>query len=178
MTGLTRATALRRAGRFVALALVFLMGTGAGNTWAAESALLHKPAPQFVRRDFGGKTISLRSYRGRVVLLNFWATWCAPCLQELPRFAAWQREYGEDGLQVIAVSMDDDEAAARALARKMGLDFVVMMGDAGLGKRYGGVLGLPVTFLIDRDGTVAERFESGGHLAQMEEQIKELLAAR
>ena len=140
--------------------------------------MLHRPAPQFVGRNLNGKAVSLRAYRGKVVLLNFWATWCAPCQQELPRFAAWQRRYGADGLQVIAVSMDDSVGPVRALVRKLDLDFPVTMGDATLGQRYGRVLGLPVTFLIARDGTVADRFEGEGHSAEMEKRAKQLLAGR
>jgi len=168
---------LRRVSRFTGFTLAgLLLGACIQSVSAAESALLRKPAPQFVRQDLSGRAVNLRAYRGKVVLLSFWATWCAPCQQELPQFAAWQHEFG--GLQVIAVSMDDDAAPVRALVHKLGLQFPIAMGDAALGKRYGGVLGLPVTFLIARDGTVAERFEGEVPLAQMEKRIEELLAQR
>jgi len=169
---------LRRAVESVALALVWLLGACVGHAQATENALLHKPAPQFVRRDLTGKTVSLRAYRGKVVLLNFWATWCAPCQLELPRFEAWRKQYGPQGYEVVAVSMDDGTAPARKLVRKLGLDFPVAMGDAALGKRYGGVLGLPVTFLIARDGKIAERFQGETPLSEMEKQIQQLLAQR
>ena len=74
--------------------------------------------------------------------------------------------------------MDDEPAPVRALVRKLGLQFPVVMGDAALGKRYGGVLGLPVTFLIARDGTVAESFEGEARLAEIENRVKELLDGR
>lgn len=138
---------------------------------------LGKPAPVFVRGDLNGKRLSLRSFRGRIVLLNFWATWCAPCQAELPRFSAWQSEYGPGGLQVIAVSMDDDEAPVRALVRRFRLNFPVVMGDQKLGRKYGGILGLPVTFLIGRDGTILARFGSETDLHGMESQLKKILAS-
>lgn len=166
---------LRRATRLAALALACGLGTWNGS---AENALLRKPAPQFARRDLHGTMVSLRADRGKVVLLSFWATWCAPCQQELPQFAAWQKAYGPDGLQVIAISMDDDARPVRALAHKLDLQYPVVMGDAALGKRYGGVLGLPVTFLIARNGTVAERFEGESRLVGIETRMKELLARR
>lgn len=127
-------------------------------------------------RDLAGRTVSLRAFRGKVVLLNFWATWCAPCQIELPRFAAWQRKYGPEGLQVIGVAMDDAPGPVRARVRKLGLEFPVMMGDAAIGTRYGGVLGLPVTFLVARDGTVAARFAGETSLEEMEKEIQGLLA--
>ncbi|MFZ0746031.1 MAG: TlpA disulfide reductase family protein [Terracidiphilus sp.] len=141
-----------------------------------RQSLVNKPAPAFVRNDLNGRRIRLRAYRGKVVLLNFWATWCGPCQVELPHFAAWQQQYGPDGLQVLAVSMDDTSAPVRALVRKMQLDFPVVMGDQKLGERYGGVLGLPITFLIGRDGQVYARIDGQTDLQAMERTIKTLLA--
>ena len=115
----------------------------------AASPLIHKTAPGFVRSDLENRRLDLHAYRGKVVLLNFWATWCAPCQLEMPRFAAWQSQYGPCGLQIIGISMDDDPASARSLVRKLKLNYPVAMGDARLGKLYGGVMGLPLTFLID-----------------------------
>ena len=142
----------------------------------ARGSLVHKRAPAFVRRDLSGNRIRLSAYRGKVVLLNFWATWCAPCRLELPRFAAWQRKYKQQGLQVIAISMDDDAEPVRALVRSFALDFPVVMGDAAIGERYGGVLGLPITFLVARDGTIAARLEGESQSVDMEEKLEQLLA--
>jgi thiol-disulfide isomerase/thioredoxin len=131
-----------------------------------------------VRRALQGGIVDLTALRGKVVLLNFWATWCAPCQVELPQFAAWQGKYRQAGLAVIGISMDDDAASARARVRKLALGFPVVMGDAALGRRYGGVLGLPVTFLIARDGALAERYEGEVSLKGVETRVKELLAVR
>ena len=144
----------------------------------AQITVLHKQAPEFVRNDLSGKKVDLNAYRGKVVLLNFWATWCGPCQVELPHFAAWQKQYGPAGLQVIAVSMDDESTSVRPVVRKLKLDFPVVMGDEKLGILYGGVLGLPVTFLIGRDGKVNERIEGGADLQALESKIKQLLAQR
>jgi cytochrome c biogenesis protein CcmG/thiol:disulfide interchange protein DsbE len=137
--------------------------------------LVYKAAPQFVRRDLGGHRIDLKSYRGKVVLLNFWATWCAPCQVELPRFEAWQRKYGGEGLQVVTVSMDDGYAQVRSTVRRLHLDFPVVMADAKLGEAYGGVLGLPVTFLIGRDGVVVAKIKGETDLDALELRLKRLL---
>jgi thiol-disulfide isomerase/thioredoxin len=110
-----------------------------------------------------------------VVLLDFWATWCASCLVEMPRFVQWQQQYGPQGFQVIGISMDDDPALARKLSAKLRLNYPVAMGDDKLGELYGGVLGLPLTYLIDRDGKVRAQFQGETNLKTMEMQLKGLL---
>ncbi len=142
----------------------------------AQSKLLNKPAPEFVRTDLSGRQVDLKELQGKVVLLNFWATWCGPCQVELPQFQAWQDKYGSEGLQVIAVSMDDEAAPVRAAVRKMHLRLPVVMGDDKLGSLYGGVLGLPITFLIARDGTVVDRHEGAADPPMMERKVRTLLA--
>jgi len=140
--------------------------------------LTNKPAPAFVRLDLAGRRVGLGQYRGKVVLLNFWATWCGPCQVELPRFAAWQKRYGARGFQVLAVSMDDSEAPVRRTVRRLHLDFPVVMGDANLGNEYGGVLGLPITFLIDRDGRVVKRIKGASDLKELEDSVKSVLDSK
>jgi cytochrome c biogenesis protein CcmG/thiol:disulfide interchange protein DsbE len=142
---------------------------------ARVHSLVGKQAPAFTRLDLSGQTINLRSLRGKVVLLNFWATWCAPCQQEMPVFSAWRREYGSQGLAVIGISMDDDADSARNLVNKLGLTYPVAMGDAKLGERYGGVLGLPMTFLIGRNGKVLAQFQGETDLKTMEAKLKSAL---
>ena len=81
--------------------------------------LIHKPAPTFARNDLSGREIALEKYRGKVVLLDFWATWCAGCQVELPKFQAWHKKYGAQGFEVLAVSMDDDAAPVRKTVRQV-----------------------------------------------------------
>ncbi len=139
-------------------------------------SLVHRPAPQFSLPDLHHARISLEQYRGKVVLLNFWATWCAPCKLEMPRFMAWQKQYGPQGFQVLGVSIDDSEPPAAAYADQLHLNYPVVMGDPHLGERYGGVLGVPVTFLIDRKGIVQARFDGESDLGAMEIKLRTLLA--
>jgi peroxiredoxin len=159
----------------ILVALVF--STAAPGT-AQQPSLIGRQAPRFVRPDLKGRRIDLDDYRGKVVLLNFWATWCAPCRVELPTFSSWQGRYGAEGLQVTAVAMDDDSAPVAKAARKLHLSFPVLMGDEKLGSDYGGVLGLPVTYLIGRDGKIAARFAGETGLEQMESKVRELLSER
>jgi cytochrome c biogenesis protein CcmG/thiol:disulfide interchange protein DsbE len=132
-------------------------------------------APDFTRTDLAGKSLSLRSYRGKVVLLNFWATWCGPCLVEIPIFVVWQNTYRAAGLQIVGVSMDDDSAPVRRLYEKDHLNYPVAMGDAQLGELFGGVLGLPLSYLIDADGRIVGRYQGEPDLKQLEARIKSLL---
>ena len=137
--------------------------------------LVQKPAPLFVRNDLSGQSVALVKYRGKVVLLDFWATWCAGCQVELPKFASWQKKYGAKGFSVLAVSMDDTVAPVRKTVRRLQLDFPVVMGDARLGEEYGGLLGLPVTYLIDRQGKIISKFNGDSDLEDIERAIQSAL---
>ncbi len=150
---------------------------GVPSAFAADT-LVNRKAPEFVRRDLNGSSVDLKSFRGKVVLLNFWATWCAPCQIEMPIFSAWQRQYGQQSFQVIGISMDDDAAPVRSLIGKMKLNYPIAMGDAKLGARYGGVLGLPLTYLIDRNGVVRAQFQGETDVKTIEKQLNLMLDQR
>jgi peroxiredoxin len=161
---------------FRLLPAAFLLAACFAVAGAQTVSLLGKKAPEFTRTDFSGASIALAGFRGKVVLLDFWATWCASCQVEMPTFVQWQRQYGSRGLQVIGISMDDDPALARKLSARLRLNYPVAMGDEKLGELYGGVLGLPLTYLIDRNGIVRAKFQGETDLKTIEKQLKALLA--
>lgn len=169
---------LRWACGWLAIAVVCTSLAGGAQRGRAAVTLVNRKAPEFVRRDLDGGKVELARLRGKVVLLNFWATWCAPCEAEIPVFSRWQREYAAQGLQVIGISMDDGEAPVKRLVGRLKPDYPIAMGDAKLGERYGGVLGLPLTYLIDRKGVVRAQFQGSADLKPVESRIKELLAER
>ena len=152
----------------------------AGGTRFAHAAtqLVHKRAPLFVRTDLNHKRLDVNAYRGKVVLLDFWATWCAPCEVEMPSFVAWQKKYGPQGLQIIGISMVDDPALVRSMVSKLKLNYPVAMGDVKLGDLYGGVLGLPISFLIDRHGVIQAEYQGEADLNKIEKQMQSLLSGR
>lgn len=115
-----------------------------------------KPAPDFAAKDATGKAMKLSDYRGKVVLLNFWATWCGPCKIEIPWFMDFEQQYKDRGFAVLGVSMDDDGwNAVKPYIAERKINYRVLLGDDAMSNLYGGVESLPTTFLIDRDGRVA-----------------------
>jgi peroxiredoxin len=143
---------------------------------AANAMAIGDVASDFVRADMSGKQVKLSDLRGKVVLLNFWATWCAPCREELPALSKWQRAYGTKRLQVIGVSMDDDVESVMRMLAKRPVSYPVVMGDAKLGESFGGVLGLPLSYVIDTQGRVVARFQGEDNLPRMEATIRKLLS--
>jgi peroxiredoxin len=135
-------------------------------------------APDFTRKTLDGKPIHLGGYKGKVVLLNFWATWCGPCLTEIPRFNTWQTKYSSQGLQILGVSMDDDAAPVQKASRKLQFTYPVVMGDEKLGEQYGGVLGLPISYLIGPDGKIIDRLQGETNLDGLERRITTLLQSQ
>jgi thiol-disulfide isomerase/thioredoxin len=165
---------LRLSRFFVSLLAILIAAGGPCAAFAAQS-LVDKSAPEFVLTDLNNKTIDLNADRGKVVLLNFWATWCAPCQLEMPRFVDWQSEYGPSGLEIIGISMDDDPAQVRSFLTKLHVNYPIAMGDEKIGELYGGVLGLPLTLLIDSSGTVRAEYQGATPLTVIEKQLKILL---
>jgi peroxiredoxin len=118
-----------------------------------ESA--RKPAPDFVLSDSVGKPLKLSDSRGKVVLLNFWATWCGGCQTEIPWFIDFQRKYKDAGLNVIGVSMDDDGwKSVTPYVQEKNINYAMVMGTPAIAKQYA-VEAMPVTLLIDREGKIA-----------------------
>jgi peroxiredoxin len=115
-----------------------------------------KAAPAFTLKDADGKTVSLEDYKGKVVLLNFWATWCGPCKIEIPWFVDFEQKYKDKGFSVIGVSMDEDGwNAVKPFLAEEKVNYRILLGNDSVGTLYGGVDSLPTTFVIDRDGRIA-----------------------
>jgi len=115
-----------------------------------------KSAPDFALKDADGKLVHLSDYRGKVVLLDFWATWCGPCKIEIPWFKELERKNKSRGFAVIGVSMDDDGwDVVKPFVRELGVNYRVVMGNDSTAQLFGSIDALPTTFLIDREGKVA-----------------------
>ena len=133
-------------------------------------------APDFSLESLEGKTMRLSDFRGKAVLLNFWATWCGPCKIEMPWFVELQQKYGSQGLQVVGVAMDDASKADIAkFAKEMGVNYPVLIGKEAVGDSYGGIPALPETFFIGRDGKVVDKILGLRGKAEIEDAIKKAL---
>ena len=123
---------------------------------AVKPVSVRKMAAPISLKDADGKPLVLADYKGKVVLLNFWATWCGPCKIEIPWFIDFEKTYRDKGFAVIGVSMDDDGwSVVKPHIAKTGINYRMTIGDEQTALKYGGVESLPTTFLIDREGRVA-----------------------
>ena len=138
----------------------------------------HLPVPQVTLTDLDGKKLELAGYKGEVVLVDFWATWCDPCRAEIPHFIELQNKYGSQGFRVVGISMDDSSGPVREFYQQYKMNYPVAMGSAKLAERFGGVLGLPVSFLIGRDGRIYARHVGETDASVFENEIKQLLSKR
>src|SRR5437879_3423586 len=128
---------------------------------ALQPALERKPAADFALRDVAGKTAKLKQYRGKVVLLDFWATWCTGCKQEIPWFVEFQRKFGAKRFAVVGVSLDEGGwNVLKPFLAKTRVPYRMLLGDDATAQRYG-IQNMPDTFLIDRHGRVAAAYIAG-----------------
>ena len=136
------------------------------------------PAPDFTLKTLDGKSLKLSDLRGKAVLLNFWATWCAPCKIETPWIVDLQNQYAAQGLQVVGVSMDDesDTEGIKKFAQEMHMNYPILRGSEDVASAYGGMEFLPTTFFVGRDGNVTGRILGLKGRSDLEDNVKKALA--
>jgi len=137
-----------------------------------------KPANlNFTLKDMENKNVTLSAFKGKVILLDFWATWCGPCKIEIPWFAEFQQAYGKSGLQVIGVSVDDTLDKLKPYVAKMKMNYPVLqgLGHDDMQDAFGPMFGIPVTVIISRDGKICAKHTGLSSREELEKQIKSLL---
>ncbi len=135
-----------------------------------------RDAPDFILPDLNGKSVSLSSFKGKVVILDFWATWCPPCREEIPHFKALYAAYHSKGLEVIGVALDQGGVGDVApFAKDNGINYPLVIGNEAVVQAYGGIRGIPTTFIIDRQGRIVQKYVGARDKKVFEEAIQPLL---
>ncbi len=152
---------------------------GSAATYGQPSPLRNKPAPAFTLSELDGKKVSLSEYKGRPVVVNFWATWCAPCKVEMPWFEEFRKKYAADGFEVLGITDDADAGkdAIEKVTKRTGVTYPILLGDGKVDDIYGGLDVLPMSFYVDKAGTVVEVTAGLGSKDELEAMVKETIAA-
>jgi thiol-disulfide isomerase/thioredoxin len=139
-----------------------------GNAVKTEASA-SAPAPEVTFEDLNGKTVSLAEYKGKIVLVNFWATWCDPCYIEIPWLIEMQQKYGDKGFTVLGIAMDEEgkSAVSPFLAKerfnvngqRLPMNYPIVLGNDAVADKFGGLLGYPTSFLISRDGQIIKKIQ-------------------
>lgn len=161
-----------------AAALLVLAASRRLSTSTADSApraTANQPSPAWELKGVDGKTVKSSDFAGKVVILDFWATWCGPCRMEIPGFIELQKQYADKGLVVIGISLDQDGASAvKPFIEKMGINYPIVLGDEAVVSAFGGIEGIPTTFIIDRAGNIVRKHVGYAPKAEFEADIKPL----
>jgi cytochrome c biogenesis protein CcmG/thiol:disulfide interchange protein DsbE len=166
---------MKRFGTLVAIVIVVLLWLAVRHRSGSQgSGTGAKQAPDFALTDLSGQPLRLSNYRGKVVVLDFWATWCEPCKQEIPHLVDLQTKYPQR-VQVLGISMDDDDKPVRSFQQQYKMNYPIAVGTSSLADQYGGVLGLPITFVIDGQGRIAKRYIGAADFSGIEAEVQKLL---
>jgi thiol-disulfide isomerase/thioredoxin len=142
-----------------------------GNTGLSEKA-----AADFALTDLSGKTVRLSDFKGKIVLLDFWATWCAPCRKEIPDLIQLQRQYASRGFTVLGIALDEEGAAVvKPLAQKLIINYPVVIGNTQVAAAYGGIQAVPTTLLIGRDGGILKTYLGAREKSEFQSDIQSAL---
>ncbi len=135
-----------------------------------------KPAPDWTLQDLDGKTVRASDFKDKVVVLDFWATWCPPCRAEIPGFVELQKKYQGQGLRIVGVSVDQASAdTVKSFAQKIGINYPIVLADTNVVAAFGGIDGLPTTFIINGNGHIVKRHLGFAETSEIESEIKPLL---
>lgn len=148
---------------------IFILSACSGTLGIASAA------PDLNLRDMNGKTVQLSDFKGKVIILDFFATWCPPCKQEIPDFIELQKQYGSQGFVMIGVSLSRPEDV-KPFAERLGVNYIILIADSYATNAYGPIRSIPTTYIIDKDFKIAKKYIGFRPKEVFENDIKELLA--
>jgi len=157
---------------------LFVAGTGAKLEPASSSAVCKADSAanfKFTLKDPNGGSLKLADYKGKVILLNFWGTWCAPCRMEMPALIALQQDYRAKGLVILGIAVEDTPEAVKAYAAEAKINYPLAMSQEDFEDAYGPMVGLPMSFFIARDGSICKKHLGPITKADAENEIKSLM---
>jgi thiol-disulfide isomerase/thioredoxin len=165
-----------------ALAVTLALAGGCGKRGtegnAARGGTVGTEAPEFALPDLDGKVVKSGDLRGKVVILDFWATWCPPCRQEVPHFVALQSKYRDQGLEIVGLSLDKGGANdVKPFVEEYNVNYMMLIANDQTASDFGGITGIPTTFVLDKDGKIVKRFLGYTDPEVFEETIRPLLTA-
>ena len=156
------------------LIIVFLSFTQLFAQRKIENQTSSNKAPNFTLEDLNGKNVKLSDFKGKVVIINFWATWCPPCKAEIPDFIELYKTYQKKGLVILGIALDNKEKVVK-FVKDNGINYPILMGNQEVSNLYGGISGIPTSFVVDRKGIIKNVFVGLRSKEVFEQNIKDNL---
>jgi thiol-disulfide isomerase/thioredoxin len=165
-----------RSARLIGLLVTTLVCLETASARAQEVLSARTPAPDWELADLNGKPVKFSAFRGHVLIVDFWATWCVPCRIEIPHFVELQKQYGDKGLTIIGVSLDEQgPEVVKKFVKRLSVNYPIVMGNQKVIEAYGGIDAIPTTFVIDRQGRIVSRHMGYNDKTVFEKEIQSLL---
>lgn len=160
---------------FILFAAIIIFATGNDNqTVASATPAQVGKAPDFALKNLEGKTVKLSDFKNKIVIVDFWATWCGPCRKGIPDLVSLQKQYGKD-VVVLGITVDDDLAEVPPFAKKYNINYPILYADSKVIKDFGGIEAIPTSFIIDKKGNIVDKHVGLVAKSVYEKKIKELM---